>query len=455
NKMAVELEKAGLAIPDIRDFERAAFGMSGAAALLTEKLVYKTDINDPEKIASKQEVGAYERLAGRYAPKLYKAQPGEFLVTERIKGTPLKDVLDEMAAPAKALQQNIKNITASIRETDDKAVKSDLVGKLKDARREYAKARNEFNAEAERIYFQVGQLGKTLQEMGVAHGDLASGNVFKTNEGLKSIDLGNSILDPTNTQKIQDQVTTIQRALIDRAYYGLLDPIRTTKAIVAGYKGPSLPSIEASPVDESLLTPERAGSPVPLGSTQGRVLDTFFENFQAITQSVAKEREISTQGLDNVIQAVEESIQAVENSIESIPPAIDNVVSKIQEKTQDLVEAGLELEQRMFGKFPQQYRSFIAEQLRETAALTKQYGGIVLRDKVAPAVGGVLQGGANLLRTGYGFAQGAENTLLGAAPFGLGKAAKFVTQMALPPLLLAMGEHLPAVGGGVKLLNAG
>lgn len=342
NKMAEELRKVGLLLPDIQEFERAAYGMSGAAALLTEKLVYKTDINDPQKIASEQEVKAYERLAGRHAPQLYSAEPGQFLITERIKGTPVKNALDELAAPAKSLDKERKELSAQLEKvTQDNPVLAQstrqvvaiyrqlhraiadgneeqrveaqnaldqvkaslgvrvgaesaqefihVLGRRAEVLVEYRKAKKAFNDEAEVIYRQIGQLGKTLQELGVAHNDLASANVFITEEGLKAIDLGNSIVDPTTKQKLEDQITTIQRALIDRAYYGLLDPIRTINAIRSGYAGESLPDAPIRPIDEELLIPKKPGEAVPLGSQQGKLLETLLGDYTASVADIQRE----------------------------------------------------------------------------------------------------------------------------------------------------------------------
>lgn len=367
NKMAESLKQAGLAIPEINEFERAAYGMSGAAALLTDKLVYKTDINDPQKISSEQEVKAYDRLAGRYAPQLYKAAPGEFLITERIHGAPVKDRLDELANPAKLLNKERKELAQqltklttefpvlrqstqgivdahrrlrrAIAQGNDQAkqdaqselqqLKSGLIAQVGSSKvdefteilsrrsevlAKYREARRIFNQEAADIYQQVGRLGKTLQEMGVAHNDLASANVFMTPEGLKAIDLGNAIVDPTNQQKNADQITTIQRALIDRSYWGLLDPVRMIGAIRSGYSGEAFAPVSSIPPNPGLLTPRTPGSAVPLGSQQGKFLDAalggYTSGVEEIRQEISRKKETSIQEAPAPNGEISESKQA-------------------------------------------------------------------------------------------------------------------------------------------------
>ena len=143
-------------LPSIQSLKKVAHGMSGAAALLSDKLVYKTDL-DPsgaQKIASEQEIAAYEKLQGRKAPLLYRSIPGEALVTERIKGRPLKEILDRIAKPVLNLQRQIE-------EEADQATRAGLEKRL-------GVEKGRFNKAAAILYEQVGRLGATLQQMGVA-----------------------------------------------------------------------------------------------------------------------------------------------------------------------------------------------------------------------------------------------------------------------------------------------
>ena len=264
NKMVTSL---GSMMPDASEIKAVGFGMSGAAALMTDRLVYKTDL-DPDgakKIASEQEIKAYEKLQGRFSPLLYAAKPGEALVTERMKGKPLKDILEDLAKPIKVMQEELAKETNTSKQGEIRA-------RIRDAK-------EKFNTIAEQLYHNLGQLGGAMHQMGVAHNDLASGNVFfnrvginPTNDkiqfgeggGITSIDLGNSTVNPTGVGKFQDQFTAVQRALIDQSFIGILDPIRITKAITSGYAKP-LPIPGVRQINPKLLTPQKPATQIPIG----------------------------------------------------------------------------------------------------------------------------------------------------------------------------------------------
>ena len=293
NKMVTSL---GEMMPDASEIKTVGFGMSGAAALMTDSLVYKTDL-DPDgakKIASEQEIKAYEKLQGRFSPLLYAAKPGEALVTERVSGKPMKDILEELAKPVKDAQDAIKKeseesaplikiLREQLRKEKDSEKKKDIRAELgkfsekkKNLEKKAAEERNRFNDIAEQLYVYVGQLGGAMQEMGVAHNDLASGNVFfdglkidsvtnKVDPGkISSIDLGNSIADPNEQQERDDRNTTFLRAVMDRSYFGILNPIKIYSAINKGYSKP-LPIPEVRQIDPALLTPEKPATQIPIG----------------------------------------------------------------------------------------------------------------------------------------------------------------------------------------------
>jgi tRNA A-37 threonylcarbamoyl transferase component Bud32 len=293
NKMVTSL---GEMMPDASEIKAVGFGMSGAAALMTDRLVYKTDL-DPDgakKIASKQEIKAYEKLQGRFSPLLYAAKPGEALVAERVSGKPMKAILEELVKPVKDAQEVLKKeseestplikaLKEQLRKEKDpekkKGLKEELAkfsDKKKNLGKRLTEEKNKFNDIAEQLYFYVGQLGGAMQEMGVAHNDLASGNVFfdglkidsvtnKVDPGkISSIDLGNSIANPNEQQERDDRNTAFLRAVIDRSYVGILNPVKTYNAINKGYNKP-LPIPEVRQIDPTLLTPQKPATQIPIG----------------------------------------------------------------------------------------------------------------------------------------------------------------------------------------------
>jgi tape measure domain-containing protein len=299
NKMLRDTENPSV-IPPIEEIKIAAHGMSGATALLTNDFVYKNDLHDEEKIASKTEIAAYKKLAGRYSPLMYHAEEGKLMVTERAKGTPLKDVLNEEAKPsinAMARYQEAKAQYSEAKSTEDPS-HLDGLAKIKEAqnvmkaaRSALAKERKIFNDKAVEIYKQVGTLGNTLQSMGVAHMDLAAGNVFMQDDGsLSAIDLGNSIADPSPFEKFQDQMTTIQRAIIDRDYYGILDINRVAGAVRSGYSKelPIVPK-RVGTIDDLPRFDESRDRQIELGSSQQSELQELvnYERFMPEAQKLS------------------------------------------------------------------------------------------------------------------------------------------------------------------------
>lgn len=283
-------------MPDAKEIKAVGHGWSGAMALITDKLVYKTDL-DPEgakKIASKQEVKAYERLQGRYAPLLYAANEKESMIVEKIEGRDLKKIMEDYAAPIRAskeeqaklkketkpriakLENELENEKNPERRKEIKKAIEDLENANKLLDRQIRKDIKQFNEIFSQFYRHVGSLGRALQDMGVAHNDLASANVFfkdykidpvtnKVDPGkISAIDLGISTTMPSAKQKAEDEATTIQRALIDVSLWGILDANKIRNSIKKGYKK-ALPIPEARQIDPSLLIPLNPAKEIPIG----------------------------------------------------------------------------------------------------------------------------------------------------------------------------------------------
>jgi tape measure domain-containing protein len=283
-------------MPDAKEIKAVGHGWSGAMALITDKLVYKTDL-DPEgakKIASKQEVKAYERLQGRYAPLLYAANEKESMIVEKIEGRDLKRIMEDYAAPIRAskeeqaklkketkpriakLENELENEKNPERRKEIKKAIEDLENANKLLDRQIRKDIKQFNEIFSQFYRHVGSLGRALQDMGVAHNDLASANVFfkdykidpvtnKVDPGkISAIDLGMSTTMPSAKQKAEDEATTIQRALIDISLWGILDANKIRNSIKKGYKK-ALPIPEARQIDPSLLIPLNPAKEIPIG----------------------------------------------------------------------------------------------------------------------------------------------------------------------------------------------
>jgi tape measure domain-containing protein len=283
-------------MPDAKEIKAVGHGWSGAMALITDKLVYKTDL-DPEgakKIASKQEVKAYERLQGRYAPLLYAANEKESMIVEKIEGRDLKKIMEDYAAPIRAskeeqaklkketkpriakLENELENEKNPERRKEIKKAIEDLENANKLLDRQIRKDIKQFNEIFSQFYRHVGSLGRALQDMGVAHNDLASANVFfkdykidpvtnKIDPGkISAIDLGISTTMPSAKQKAEDEATTIQRALIDVSLWGILDANKIRNSIKKGYKK-ALPIPEARQIDPSLLIPLNPAKEIPIG----------------------------------------------------------------------------------------------------------------------------------------------------------------------------------------------
>lgn len=292
NKMVTDVGADRL--PNINDIRFAAYGMSGAASLITDNLVFKNDLESPEKIASANEVAAYERLSGRFAPLMYENEPGKLMVTERIHGTPAKDALSQASGPAKfareqlmAANKRVREISADLkvaRRANDKGQIAQLQETLKIAREVqkeaatiFGKERADFNVFAQEVYRQIGFIGGAFNQMGVAHNDLASGNVFLTENGPMAIDLGNSTINPTNLEKLQDKATAYMRAAVDQEFYGLLDLGAVHRGLTKGWgQGGKTELPEARTPDMSLL-PKGRGAFVPLGSDQPSYMEEIYD----------------------------------------------------------------------------------------------------------------------------------------------------------------------------------
>ena len=263
-------------VPPIHELDAVGYGMSGAASFIGKEHVYKNEPGNPEAVASDREVAAYTKLAGRHSPLMYTSEKGKALVVERVKGKAVKDVLNTLAKPAKESQEKLAKLTEQLAKTTGESERKNLIEQITKETENFKKYKIAFNEEAVKIYEQIGRLGKTMIELGVAHGDLASANVFKMDDGsYTSIDLGNAVVNPTKADRFNDQATTIQRAVIDRDFWGILDPMKVTHAISKGYSGESLPAQEkrfASAAD--LPKYENVGA-IPLGSEQKGLMEEY------------------------------------------------------------------------------------------------------------------------------------------------------------------------------------
>jgi tape measure domain-containing protein len=263
-------------VPPIEELKAVGYGMSGAASFIGKDHVYKNEPGNPQAVASEREVEAYKKLAGRYSPLMYAADPGKALVVERVKGKAVKDVLNNLAKPAKEAQEKIAKLTEQLGKTTGESERKTLIEQIAKETANFKKYKIAFNKEAVKIYEQIGRLGKTMIEMGVAHGDLASANVFQMDDGsVTSIDLGNATANPDKAAQINDQLTTIQRAVIDRDFWGILDPMQVTAAISKGYRGESLPEQQPRYASVDDLPKYQDVRPVPLGSEQKGLFEEY------------------------------------------------------------------------------------------------------------------------------------------------------------------------------------
>jgi tape measure domain-containing protein len=277
-------------LPSIDQIQAIGAGMSGAITLLGKDLTYKTDL-DPGglgKIASEQEVKAYKRLQGRLSPLLYAAKPGQALVTERIHGRPLKDILDRIAKPIKELQKKRDELTSAMESSEDVSAIKKYRERIDQLTKQIDRNKKRFNKAAGILYKQAGQLGAALQQMGVVHNDLASGNVFFAQGGARAIDLGNAtVVQPGQTmlspqQRIGDFTTAVQRSVIDRDYYGILNPLEAVTALVAGYMKPmAIP--KRRQIDPTLLSPVQKAKPVQIGTDTPSLVYSTIPNLSGVT----------------------------------------------------------------------------------------------------------------------------------------------------------------------------
>jgi tape measure domain-containing protein len=329
-------------LPGISEIKKIGAGMSGAVALLSDNLVYKTDL-DPigaTKIASEDEIKAYEKLQGRLSPLLYKAVPGQALITERTQGRPLKEILDRIARPYKEIQQKIQEANKALElaiDNKDATKIKELKVLTKELQSSAKKEHNRFNKAASILYRQVGQLGASLQEMGVVHNDLAAGNVFFAQGGITSIDLGNAKVDPTSSDKFNDKITTIQRAIIDSSYYGLMDPFKIIGAVQSGYSKPFATQVSDSnarqksaiipqkrEINETLLSPVVTGEAIPLGSYTPTLLKQIVGDFSLPTKETVfakidtPEQKKEQPILDNQLQKLNDLAATAKSKLEDV-----------------------------------------------------------------------------------------------------------------------------------------
>ena len=275
NQMVSDVGSQGY-VPPIHELDAVGYGMSGAASFIGKEHVYKNEPGNPEAVASDREVAAYTKLAGRHSPLMYTSEKGKALVVERVKGKAVKDVLNTLAKPAKESQEKLAKLTEQLAKTTGESERKNLIEQITKETENFKKYKIAFNEEAVKIYEQIGRLGKTMIELGVAHGDLASANVFEMDDGsYTSIDLGNAVVNPTKADRFNDQATTIQRAVIDRDFWGILDPMKVTHAISKGYAGESLPKQEPRYASVDDLPKYQDVKPVPLGSEQKGLMEEY------------------------------------------------------------------------------------------------------------------------------------------------------------------------------------
>jgi tape measure domain-containing protein len=184
---------------------------------------------------------------------------------------------------------------------NDAQAKVKLLGTLvSESRSELRSLKKEFNEQAEELYVYVGRLGAAMQELGVAHNDLAGANVFiegmtdvqgaadtirqryaeiqslrrelreeedpgrqeelrgqlqqRQKEGvfseldlenkITSIDLGNTRIAKPGEQVDTDKLTTQFRSVMDITFWGIMNNLKMVQAIAQGYNNP-LPEREA------------------------------------------------------------------------------------------------------------------------------------------------------------------------------------------------------------------
>ena len=275
NQMVSDVGGQGY-VPPIHELDAVGYGMSGAASFIGKEHVYKNEPGNPEAVASDREVAAYTKLAGRHSPLMYTSEKGKALVVERVKGKAVKDVLNTLAKPAKESQEKLAKLTEQLAKTTGESERKNLIEQITKETENFKKYKIAFNDEAVKIYEQIGRLGKTMIELGVAHGDLAAANVFKMDDGsYTSIDLGNAVVNPTKADRFNDQATTMQRAVIDRDFWGILDPMKVTHAISKGYSGESLPAQEKRFASAADLPKYENVSAIPLGSEQKGLMEEY------------------------------------------------------------------------------------------------------------------------------------------------------------------------------------
>jgi tape measure domain-containing protein len=486
-------------LPSIKEFKAVAFGMSGAAALITENIVYKTDL-DPKganKIAGDQEIKAYQKLQGRLSPLLYHAVPGEALVTERMKGRPLKEILDRIAKPILALQSQRESLIASLEGEDDENIISSKQSEIAKISASISKNKTRFNKAAKVLYEQVGSLGSAMQSMGVMHNDLASGNVFFGKGGPKAIDLGNSTIIPKGKEKslnnIWDEITTHQRAIIDKQFYGILDPLTAISAIRKGYSTPlAIPAKRE--IDQSLLSPENKGIEVPLGTDKLSLLqektgklsplptkaireeinlssnsqknsDPWSDNYDpsAITSEVGKkakrtqrrkveqEKEINPFGRPSFAT---KNVKSPDSFTDLIKVNKD-ILSEIKSIKSILLDVSKEVKKTPNTKSPDVvYGEFVDPKVSGGLSKIENNSEVGLFQKMMRSLG-------NIAVQHYGVAKGIEKyafdtvQILSVGLVNL-HAAKKVTQSVAPAIALGMaGHNVPLLGAGMDAISSG
>jgi tape measure domain-containing protein len=100
---------------------------------------------------------------------------------------------------------------------------------------------------------------------------------------------------------------------------------------------------------------------------------------------------------------------------------LTTTVGGLVDASKKATKALFDLENQMTFGLAGRYREFLSRQAQNTLGLTGQYAGAVGRQVLLP-------GAARAIGGAYGALQGAERTVLGIAPFGLGYGAKGLIQ---------------------------
>lgn len=428
NLMSQNMGEIQQHIPNPESIERFAMGMSGAVAFLTNDHVYKADF-DPQKLASRQEMAAYEKLQGRRSPQMFAASEGKYLVTERLKGTPLKDILESAASPYRQRNKDIeslKKIQAELKGIEKRTEAEDqelerISKQLDVLRKKRENSKKIFNSRIEPYYRKLGELGGYLQSLGVAHMDLASSNVFFQGMEPSAIDLGNSIADPTKSQKQQDRNIAVQRMLIDQDYYGLMNIPQQAQAISKGWRKPQLAEVAPRPATIAQLPIYSGNKSISEGVSPTTLIQGIIGDY---TQSPKVQETIKLRSsLPEVSQP--EIVAETEQQVKKTSSAIVKLGEAATESSNALVKLG----NRMF-------------------PVAQQGGGAILRQGLNDVYRYGVRPAVQAVGTGIKTLDTATNFL------PLGKEVKIVAkEIALPAAAITFLSNTPVASQALEAVG--